>query len=190
MNQGEQMETWNGVVVAAPAWFVRNKRPRYGSVPGLLDEELANPRELERQVFLQEWGPILTLPVRRARVVEPNIDEYFGVNWGAFATVDFSRTMARPDPESWEMRELREQLRNSVAKIEILVRRLPRKAVYRVLDEVELGRLDIDEIVNVDMWWLANEWLYARRIRRQIAELQERRRKRQREACVAMFGTW
>jgi hypothetical protein len=37
---------------------------RYGSVPGLDDEELASPEELERQVFMQEWGPVLRLPER------------------------------------------------------------------------------------------------------------------------------
>ena len=41
-----------------------DRKNRYGSVPGLDDEELAEPWELERQVTLQEWGPVLALPVR------------------------------------------------------------------------------------------------------------------------------
>jgi len=43
------------------------RRNRYGSVPGLDDEELAEPWELERQAMLQEWGPVLALPVRTKR---------------------------------------------------------------------------------------------------------------------------
>jgi len=35
------------------------KPKRYGSVPGLEDDELADPYELERQVMMDEWGPIL-----------------------------------------------------------------------------------------------------------------------------------
>lgn len=33
-----------------------------GSVPGLDDEELADPAELERVIFIEEWRPILQLP--------------------------------------------------------------------------------------------------------------------------------
>ena len=37
---------------------------RYGSVAGLEDDELLGPVELERAVYQQEFGPVLTLPVK------------------------------------------------------------------------------------------------------------------------------
>lgn len=86
------MEVWNGLVIPAPAAL--HKQPKtYGSVPGLPDEELADPEELGRHVFRAEWGPILALPVRRAPTIRPDIDESLGVDWGAFGTVDFERTV-------------------------------------------------------------------------------------------------
>ena len=54
----------------------KERRNRYGSVPGLDDEELASPEELERQVFMEEWWPVLRLPVRhRKSPIRPTIDE-------------------------------------------------------------------------------------------------------------------
>ena len=48
----------------------------YGGVPGLPDEELADPAELERQAFVADWGPILSLPVKSADSgIRPEIDE-------------------------------------------------------------------------------------------------------------------
>jgi len=54
----------------------RCKGNRYGSVPGLDDSELADPDELERQVLMQEFGPVLALPIKASRsVIRPEIDE-------------------------------------------------------------------------------------------------------------------
>ena len=50
--------------VPVSALLHEERRNRYGSVPGLDDEELADPAELERQVYLQEFGPVLALPWR------------------------------------------------------------------------------------------------------------------------------
>src|SRR3990172_3324131 len=48
----------------------------YGSVPGLEDEELADPAELERQAMIADWGPILALPVKPGqRRVRPPYDQ-------------------------------------------------------------------------------------------------------------------
>ena len=58
---------------------------RYGSVPGLDDAELADPLELEREIMLEEWGPVLALPVKGGRNwIGPAVDESGGVDWGAF----------------------------------------------------------------------------------------------------------
>jgi hypothetical protein len=82
----------------ARGMLLRPIRPRpYGSVQDLDDDELADPDELERQVYLEEFGPILALPVRgRKSQFRPSVDETGVVDWGAFGTVDFERTMPQP----------------------------------------------------------------------------------------------
>jgi hypothetical protein len=68
----------NGVEVAVPAWNCEQKVNRYGSVPGLDDEEFADPYELEQQVIRDEFKPVLTLPDHRSqRSVIPVVDESF-----------------------------------------------------------------------------------------------------------------
>ena len=59
-------EGWveDDVVVAESSLLRVERDTGYGSVPGLEDKELADPAELERQVMLAEWGPILAIPIR------------------------------------------------------------------------------------------------------------------------------
>ena len=65
----EQLDgMWRGPVV-------REMPDRYGSVPGLEDDELADPQELEQMIFRQDWGPILDLPCRFHTGIRPVIDE-------------------------------------------------------------------------------------------------------------------
>ena len=80
-----------GVVVPESVLLRAERENKYGSVPGLDDEELADPDELERQVFLEAFAPVLMLPRPRSSGCRPDIDEHFGVDWGAFGTVDFDR---------------------------------------------------------------------------------------------------
>lgn len=60
------MNVEDGVVVAAPAWNCEQEVNRFGSVPGLEDEEFADPYELERQVIRGEFEPVLMLPQKRS----------------------------------------------------------------------------------------------------------------------------
>lgn len=80
-------------LVVPESALLKVERPdRYGSVPGLDDSELAEPDELEKQVFMEQWSPILALPVKgRVNSIQPVIDESDGIDWGAFGTVDFDR---------------------------------------------------------------------------------------------------
>ena len=55
--------------------IVRELPNLYGSVPGLEDDELADPQELEQMIFRQDWGPILDLPCRFHTGIRPVIDE-------------------------------------------------------------------------------------------------------------------
>jgi hypothetical protein len=53
-----------GVVVPESALLRQDLADRYGSVPGIPDPELADPAELERQVYLEALGPVLAIPAR------------------------------------------------------------------------------------------------------------------------------
>ena len=166
--------------VPVPSLSVRHKH-RYGSVPGLDDDELADPRELERQVMAEEWGPVLMLPVRgRKGWVQPAVDEDGGVDFGAFATVDFARTMPEFDKARYKADRLRERLRDVLIMVSIVSERLP-KARRQVLKYVESGVIGLDQIVNEDMRALAGLYLRARRLQAEIRQLQEASSQRRRE---------
>ena len=96
------------------------ERPdRYGSVPGLDDEELADPEELQRWVTFQEWGPILALPVkRRHRWIRPTVDELGHLDYGAFGTVDFERLYGKFDKARYKADKLREELEAQLIRSE------------------------------------------------------------------------
>jgi len=51
--------TYQGIIAPESVLVKREQANRYGSVEGLEDDELADPEELERQVFAEEWAPIL-----------------------------------------------------------------------------------------------------------------------------------
>ena len=142
----QQLETCDGVAVPASA-LLQRQRNRYGSIPDLPDEELATPEELERLVFLQEWGPVLALPVRGGNPIKPNIDEYFGVDLGAFATVDFERTMPHVSKVRYKVEKLKEERRDVLIMLEMVKRRVPDRAKYKVLEYVRKGILDLGDIV-------------------------------------------
>ena len=72
----ETIETEDNIVVPASVLVKVERDTGYGSVPGLDDDELADAAELERWVMIQEWGPILALPVQRGRWdIRPTVDE-------------------------------------------------------------------------------------------------------------------
>ena len=153
--------------------FSEERRNRYGSVPGLDDEELAEPWELERQVILQEWGPVLALPVRTRRGwVQPGYDEDFGMDFGAFASVDFDRIRPEFDKALYKADKLSEQRRDVLIMLSIVKERLP-KARYKVLKYVKLGILDLGDIADEDMRGYARLYLRALSLQKQIAELRE-----------------
>ncbi len=158
------------------------RKNRYGSVPGLDDEELADPVELERQITLQEWGPVLALPVRgRKGWVRPSIDEDGSVEFGAFATVDFERTQPEFDKLRYKVDKLREEFRNVVIMLETIGDRLP-KARREVLKWYQQGVIDMDDIASEDMRAFVRYYRQALRLQKQIRALRkvglERRKKR------------
>ena len=185
----QNIETWIGVVVPAPAALQRQPN-RYGSIPDLPDEELADPDELEYQVFLQEWRPILELPVRGGNPIKPNIDEYFGVDWGAFATVDFERTMGPFDKARYKADKLREQRRDVRIMIDTIRYRIRDENKYVVLRYALRGVIDVEDILDEDLRGLVRLSLKERRLTEEIEKLQEARQRRKQRELAAMLARW
>jgi hypothetical protein len=191
MNQQTTFETYQAIATPEPVWVKPLKQNRYGSVPGLDDEELASPDELERQVLREEWGPVLELPIQgRQGGFRPDVDED-GIVFGAFSSVDFERTMPQFDKVRYKADKLREHLKDTILIFEMIRQRLPRKPVGLILKYLRMGIIDIEDITDFDMWQLAEYYLRARRLRRQITELEEasiRRKQRQLQAWLDSLG--
>jgi len=144
----------------------------YGSVPGLDDNELAGPAELERQVTIDLWGPILALPVRRRRTgIRAVIDEFGHLDWGPFGTADFERLHGSFDKAMYKADKLKDQLRWTIIMHEMFMERIPGRAKYMVLKHLHMGTIELDHIESHDMY-LAAQWaLRALRLRREISQL-------------------
>ncbi len=161
------------VVVAESVLLKRVRKDRYGGVPGLDESELANPDELERQVYREELAPILALPVQGNRSsIRPAIDEDGSLDWGAFGTVDFER-MYPFNKVLYKADKLREQLKNILIMFSIVNERLKPWAKYLVLKYLEKGIIELEHIVDNDMRALGRLHLRVRQMRKEIAELRE-----------------
>jgi hypothetical protein len=124
----------DGVEVPESVLLRRDRPNRYGGVPGLDDSELADPDELERQVFVQEFGPVLALPVRPGRgFLRPSVDEEGRLDWGAFGTVDFDRYTGGFDKARYKADKVREQLKDVLILLSIVNDRIASPAKYLVL---------------------------------------------------------
>ena len=122
-------ETYQGIEVPESVLVKLEQKDRYGTVPDLPDEELADPEELERQAFIEEWWPILALPKPEPRSdIRPAIDESGGVDWGAFGTVDFERYSGGFDKARYKAEKLREEQRDKLIMLAIIKERLPFQA--------------------------------------------------------------
>ena len=186
------MNTEDGIEVPESPLLRLEPKNRYGSVPGLDDEELADPEELERRVLRAEWGPVLSLPWPGPRcLMRPSVDMDGDLDWGAFATVDFDRRRPKLSWEKSKVRELSEQMRDTCIMLSIIRDRLPRMAARQVVKLVRLGLLELEDIVNDDMRVLARLCMRAEKLRKRIAGLQKRsreREQRQLEAWLEALG--
>ena len=105
------VQTEDNIVVPESVLLRIERDMGYGSVPGLDDDELASPAELERWVMIQEWGPILALPAGGQQGgIRPEVDESGYIDWGAFGTVDFDRLRPPFDRARYKADKLREEL--------------------------------------------------------------------------------
>ena len=164
-----------GIPVSAAVEIIRPDR--YGAVEGLDKSELADPNELERQVCLKEFGPILALPVKNKwHGPRPEIDENGQVEWGAFGTIDFSRIKPEFNKARYKIDKLKEELRDTVIMMSTIKDRIPGREKYVVLKNLKLGYLDLDNITDSDMWFLGRRYLKYLRLKREIEQLKGYRR--------------
>jgi hypothetical protein len=163
------------------------RKNRYGSLPDLEDEELADPEELERLAVAEEWAPVLALPLKSRRGwVRPVADES-SVDFDAFASVDFQRTIPELDKARYKAEKLNEQLADLAILIGIVKERLPARARGLVIKYLRMGIIDLDHIINDDMLALARLYLRARRLQKEVAELREASRARRAKQLVAFL---
>ena len=189
MNQQTTFETYQGIVAPEPVLLKVEQKDRWGHVPGLDDEELASPEELERQILRAEWGPVLALPVQgRQGGFRPGVDED-GIVFGTFGSVDFERTMPQFDKARYKADKLRERLKDTIIMLEMIRQRLPRKPASLVLKYLRMGIIDLEDISNFDAWQLGTLYLRAKRLRREIVELEEASWRRKQEQARRFFDS-
>ena len=171
MKNETEFETYQGVVVPESALLKVERKNRYGSVPGLEDEELAEPDELERQVIRAEWGPILQLPSEgRKEAFRPDVDED-GYIVGAFGNADFERLKPPFDKSRYLADKLREQRKHVVILFGIVNDRTPGKQKYHVLKSLQAGVIDLQQVSGDDMQQLGRLYLRVVRLNERIAGL-------------------
>ena len=161
------------------------RRRGHGWVRGLKNKQLADPAELERQVFLAEWGPILALPVDSSRSrIRPTIDEDGQVEWGAFGTVDFERLYGPFDKARYKIDRLQAALRDAVIMLEMVAAKLPGTVVSSLMAELRSEAIGLEDIDDMNQYFFAQRYLRVRSIKDQIRELRELRVRRQAQAAA------
>jgi len=175
-----------GVVVPQSALLKREQANKYGSIEGLPDEELADPDELERMVYIEEFGPILRLPAQQRRYPFcGSLDEDGRVDFGAFGTVDFDRYRGPFDKTRYKI----DKLKDLVLMLTMVNERIAGKAKYKVLKYVRMGILDLGDIEDNQMYFFAEMYLRAVKLRQEIAKLQEAARYRRLRQMRAWLDT-
>lgn len=180
-----------GIEVPESALLRRERGHRYGSVPGLDDSELADPAELERQVLVAEFGPVLALPVKTGRgFMRPEMDENGHIDWGAFGSVDFDRYTGGFDKARYKADKVKEQLKDVLILFSIVNDRIAAEAKYVVLKYLRMGIIEFRHIVNQDMAALARLYLRAQRMRQEIRGLRGASDRRHEHRAEALWGQW
>jgi hypothetical protein len=177
------------MVVPESALLKRERGNRYGSVEGLPDEELMDPDELERVAHKEMWWPVLSLPQQRWECpIRPNMDEDGRIDWGAFGTVDFDSYRPGFDKLRYKVEKLREKAKDLVLMLKIMSARIPGKSKFKILKLVRTGILDIGDIVDCRVYFLAEMYLRALRMREQIEWLLAKRKQRHEKELKAWLA--
>ena len=145
---------------------------RYGTVEGLDEDELANPVELERQVYQKEYGPILALPVKHKwHGPRPEMDEDGHIGWGAFGSIDFARLTQEFNKARYKADKLQDDFESEVIMVGIIKERIPGRGKYLLLKQLKIDVIDLDHIENHDMHALARHCLRGWRLQKEIKSL-------------------
>lgn len=180
MTEETSFIVYEGIVVPESVLLRRERKNPYGGVPGLDDEELASPDELEKQVLREEFGPVLRLPRPKQQSFRPEVEE--GIVVGAFGSVDFERTRPALDKARYKAAKVRERLKDLAIRIGIVKERLKGKAKYLVLRYLRRGWIREEHIVSEDMLAMVRLEARAKRLRREMVQLEEASRKRRAKA--------
>ncbi len=187
MDQEEKLLVESGVVVPESVLLMREKLPKYGTVPGLDEDELADPDELERQVIREEFEPVLLLPHQAPRsMISPTIQDG-EVDWGAFGTIDFDRYQEF-DKARYKADKLREELRDLLIRIDIAKEHVPAGPRSQVLRYLHRGVIELEHITDFDMYHLATLVLRAKRLQDEIRQLKKTSWERREKAAEAWLA--
>ena len=148
----------------------------YGSVAELEDEKPASVRELERQIFMAEWGPILALPVKSVRGgFQAAIDEFGHLDWGAFGTEDFARLHGPFDKARYKIGKLKVELRNAVIMLETVAAKVSGAVIDSLMAGLRNGAIDLEDIADWNEYFFAQRYLRVKRLRAEIRDLRDHR---------------
>ena len=190
MDHEEQFEIYDGIVVPASALRQERRREKYGTIPDLPEEELADPDELERVVYVEMWWPILRLPQQYWECpIRPTVDDNGVPDWGVFGTADFERYRPAFSKYRYKAEKMKEQYKDMMIMLRMMSERIPGQAKWEILKQVRKGVLDTDGIKDWDTWMLAVNCVRAWRLEREIREVQKRGRKKQQEQMQELWGT-
>ena len=188
MDQKTSINTYEGVVVPEPVLLKPVRSNRYGSIKDLPDEELAEPDELERVVYKEMWWPVLRLPQQRWECpIRPNIDEDGRIEWGAFGSADFESYRPQFNKLRYKIEKLREKLKDIVFTLKMMSARIPGISKYKILRMVKKELLDIGDIADNQMYFLAEMYLQAWLLREEIERLQRKRRQQREEELTTQL---
>ena len=141
----------------------------YGSVLGLEDAELADPREIERLVMWQMWGPILALRSRKQRMPgEADAGCCLTPNWPAYGMVDCCGEVPAFVEAECKAADLRMELQRVLGELERGNSRLVGTAKYLVLKYVRMGMVKPEHVPEPEMRALVELYLKARRLQREV----------------------
>ncbi|MFC1766372.1 hypothetical protein ACFL6U_30380 [Planctomycetota bacterium] len=183
-----EFEIYDGVVVPAAALRAQKRYDKYGHIKGLPDDELADPDELERMVYKEIWWPIWSLPQQNWECsIKANTDEEGKPDYGAFATVDFERNRSSFDKLRYKVEKLKERIKDQVFMMKMASARIPGREKYEILRLVKKGLLDIGDIADNQMYFLAEMYLQAWRLRMRIEGMQEKRMEQQQQKSDAFW---
>ena len=177
MKNNTELTTCEQVAASVPAWLTIERDCGYGSVPGLADEELADPEEMERWAFQRDWEPILMLPSKSYwDGPRPSFSEDGSLDWGAFGTMDYARLKPRFDANRQRTRELREKLTDATNMLTMVAERVTDPRRSELMSYVTRGIIGLDDIRDENMRALAKWNLRVRELRRGLKALVERQR--------------